>query len=643
MNLNLLLQNRRVRLGIMGVVAVIVLGIALLSLKSCNKKEPTVEELREQHFTYLVQVIEAYKARYGSYPQPTARAETPEGIAHVWGYESKNPSLASCTMNLDEGGTPNPEKSHCGGGVYDIDGNVIGWKGTLSLESGLNNIEIAERGSGRVSSLVSEFISVIPLDPLYEKNPALMVFGFGEYVYAIRNPEAPRGEKREEYQIAATVTDPLTGEQRTTIRGNYFVRAEERDRFPASLIGPGLLFDSFGNPVEGQTRPIHVLLDGQRKGFPNPVLGDGEETLRMLTFERRARRLLQSIEERMVILPALQGDESAAVTSSLDALRTDLQSLLANFDGEEKKQTPPIDLDALEANLAFAVNHLSETMETFIAARVENVGIVLSQEVSDRAAAVEILRNVFESLRTMEELVLIARDDVLTYLDGKGIEEQTRSRVGRKLEEMKEELPDLQALFEAHNLIPMNPFLTGDLQAALKVLNDHEGGMREGMTASGSGGAQETVPALSPKTYAMTLNAEISIHVSDLRKIVEDLLDELLNAKAPLEQIDTSLKNLATALEAEHERIDTLFNELATAEDALALKNQFIDLKAQDALLAIKETALSAKGFGDFAPLLFDAALLDRVILEQSPGIPDIGVYANELEAPYQGIPYPLP
>ena len=169
----------------------------------------------------------------------------------------------------------------------------MGWRDRLTLESGLNNIEIAQRNSGRVSSPVSEFISVIPFDPLYDKNPLLTAAGFGEYVYAIRNPDAPGGEKREEYQIAATVTDSLTGEQRTAIRGNYFVRAEERERFPASLIGPGLLFDSFGNPVEGQTRPMQVLLEGQKKGFPNPVLGDGENTLRMLTLERRSRRLLQ--------------------------------------------------------------------------------------------------------------------------------------------------------------------------------------------------------------------------------------------------------------------------------------------------------------------------------------------------------------
>lgn len=643
MNLNLLLQNRKVRLGLMGVVVIFVLLGALVSLKSCNKKEPTAEELREQHLTYLVQVIDAYKERYGSYPQPTARAETPEGMKHVWGYEPEKPSLASCTVNLDEGGNANPEKSRCGGGVYDIDGNLIGWKGTITLESGLNNIEIAGRGSGRVSSPLSEFISVIPLDPLYEKNPALTAAGFGEYVYAIRNPEAPRGEKREEYQIAATVTDPLTGEQRTTIRGNYFVRVEERDRFPASLIGPGLLFDSFGNPVEGQARPIHVLLDGQKKGFPNPVLGDGENTLRTLSLERRARRLLQSIEERMVVLTSITGDESITALASLGNIRTELQSLLANFDTEEGSAGAPPDLDALEANLNLAAGSLSQVMETFIAARAAHIDAVLAQEAGSRAAAIEVLRSVFESLQGMEESVLIARDDVLTYLDGQGIEEQTRSRVGRKLEQIKEELPDLAALFEARNLIPMNPFLTEDAQTELHAMRDREGGGKETAAESGSGKGLADMPPVSPKIYAMTLNAEIAVHIADLRKITEDLLDELLNAKAPIDEIDASLKNLAGALEAEHERIGGLFDELASEEDATALKNRFIDLRAQNALVAIREAAEGTKGSGDFAPFLFDAALLERVILEQSAGIPDIGAYANELDAPYKGIPYPLP
>ena len=638
-----LLQNRKVRLGIAGAVLILVLIAALLSLKSCNKKEPTIEELREQHLTYLVQVIESYKTRYGSYPQPTARAEMPEGMKHVWGYEPEKPSLASCTVNLDEGGIANAEKSRCGGGVYDIDGNLIGWKGTFTLESGLNNIEIAKRRSGRVSSPVSEFISVIPFDPLYEKNPLLTAAGFGEYVYAIRNPEAPRGDKREEYQIAATVIDPLTGEQSTTIRGNYFVRVEERERFPASLIGPGLLFDSFGNAVEGQTRPIHVLLDGQKKGFPNPVLGDGENTLRTLSLERRARRFLQSIEERMVVLTSLTGEESTAALAALGNIRTDLQSLLANFDVAEAGSKPAPDLNALEANLMLAAGSLSEIMETFIAARAEKVGIVLTQEMNDREAAVEVLRGVFESLRNMEESVLIARDDVLTYLDGQGIEEQTRSRVGRKLEQIKEELPDLETLFEARNLVPMNPFLTEDQESELKALGDRESGKKEIVVKTGSGEVQEILPALSPKIYAMTLNTEIAVHIADLQKITEDLLDALLNAKAPLEEIDASLKNLAGALESEHERIGKLFGDLATEADATALKNRFIDLRVQNALVAMEEAAVGAKGFGDFAPLLFDSALLDRVILEQSPGIPDTGAYASKLDAPYKGIPYPLP
>src|SRR3990167_7957620 len=480
-----LLQNRKVRLGIAGAVLILVLIAALLSLKSCNKKEPTIEELREQHLTYLVQVIESYKTRYGSYPQPTARMETPEGMKHVWGYEPEKPSLASCTVNLDEGGIANAEKSRCGGGVYDIDGNLIGWKGTFTLESGLNNIEIAKRGSGRVSSPVSEFISLIPFDPLYEKNPLLTAAGFGEYVYAIRNPEAPRGDKREEYQIAATVTDPLTGEQSTTIRGNYFVRVEERERFPASLIGPGLLFDSFGNAVEGQTRPIHVLLDGQKKGFPNPVLGDGENTLRTLSLERRARRFLQSIEERMVVLTSLTGEESTAALAALGNIRTDLQSLLANFDVAEAGSKPA---------------------------------------------------------------------------------------------------PDLETLFEARNLVPMNPFLTEDQESELKALGDRESGKKEIVVKTGSGEVQEILPALSPKIYAMTLNTEIAVHIADLQKITEDLLDALLNAKAPLEEIDASLKNLAGALESEHERIGKLFGDLATEADATALKNRFIDLRVQNAL-----------------------------------------------------------
>ena len=120
MNLNLSALNPRIRLIITGSAGLVALVLILLLVRACTRSEPTADELRLQHMEYLTKVIEAYKARHGSYPQPTARMETPDGILHVWGYEAEKPSLASCTVKLGDDGVVDSMQSRCGGGGYDL-------------------------------------------------------------------------------------------------------------------------------------------------------------------------------------------------------------------------------------------------------------------------------------------------------------------------------------------------------------------------------------------------------------------------------------------------------------------------------------------------------------------------------------------
>ncbi len=647
MQFNLLLQNRRFRLLLIAIAAILLLLMMIAGVRSCTKKEPTIEEIRLAQINYLTQLIEAYKERYGSYPQPTARAETPEGIRHVWGYEVDRPSLPSCTIALSPGGVADPERSRCGGGVYDINGNLIGWKGTLTMESGLNNIEIATRGSGRINSPLSEFARSIPLDPAYAGNAALAISGFGEYVYAIRNPETANTEKREEYQIAATVQDPVTKEESTLIRGNYFVRSDERERMPSSLIGPGLLFDSHDNPVEGQTKLLHSLLDGQKKGFPNPAFGDGEETLRSLTLKRRAERLLSSIEERILLLTQLPASESATAIAALETARKQTQDILGNLESVPATQAAA-DIGVLEADLTVAATNIPDVMETFLADYAATVSDILKEEAEKRDVVMEVLHSAFDVAKKTEESVLVARDEVLTYLDGQGIEEQTRSRVARKLETILEELPDLSALFEARSLFPMNVFLTGDLQKGMLDLKEREtiavASNEEMAEPSGDSSPDAESPdAIEKATYAMTVASELSVHFAELESIVTNLLDEVMNSGMPIDELDGELRRLGDALASEHERIGGLLDDIADVSAAEKLKLDFDSARSTDVISALSNVALSSYQRGDFTGLRFNPLLLDQVILEESPGIPDLGSHENKLEATYQGIPYPLP
>ncbi len=603
----LILSGKSRRLLIMGGVGLVVLVMIVAVLRSCTKSEPTPEEVRLQHLDWMVKLVETYKQRFGSYPQPTARVEAQDGVQHAWGYRSEVSALASCTVSVSDEGAIVPTESVCGGGVYDVDGNLIGWKGTITLESGLNSIEIAERGSGRIESPISEIVKTVPTDPTFT-NQAYTSIGLGEYVYAVRNSDAPGADGRDEYQIAVTTSDQMTGEKRTVIRGNYFVKSDEKDVVPTSLIGPGLLFDEFGNPVEDQSRPLHSLIDGQKYAFPNPVLGEGEDVMQLLALSRRAKRLIREIEDRIVFMTLLPISTSESV-SALEASREKVRGILSSL--EDSSGQP--DLGAYEVEMTGVADELSGVIDSFASEYASKVEAILVQEVDERDAVLKLLNDVFEISTNAEDSVLIARDEILNYLDGEGIEEQTRQRVGRKLNSVLEELPDLDRMFENTGMISPRAFLVDEEKA-------------------GTGSVMLT-----------TISSELHVHLFEFKQIVDTILEDLIKGAAELEDVDSSLTKLMKALTTEHTRIRSMFDEVAESDTAVQVLSDFRAKKDESPLEAIKSTAASSKMDGDLSSLEFESQVLENISLERAPGIPDIGIVEDELMAEYKGIPYPLP
>lgn len=608
-------KNRRL-LAVAG-GGIVILIILVVLLRSCTKSEPTAEEVRLQHLDWMVTLVETYKQRFGSYPQPTARVEASDGIRHAWGYRVDVPAFASCTVSVDDTGAIVATGSVCGGGVFDVDGNLIGWKGTLTAESGLNSIEIAERGSGRVESPISEIVKTVPVDPAFTSQ-AYTTIGLGEYVYAVRNPDAPGADGRDEYQIASVMVDPMTGDKSTVIRGNYFVKSDEKDVMPSSLIGPGLLFDEFKNPVEDQTRPLHSLIDGQKYGFPNPVLGEGEDVMQFLAMVRHAKRLKSEIEERLVFVTLLPGDFSSSI-SALESSRDKVSQVETSLENVSDQS----DLSVFEGDLKSAADELTSAMDSFALEYASKVEDVLVQEVENREGAKNLLSDVFEVSTNAEDSILVARDEILNYLDGEGIEEQTRQRVGRKLQSVLEDLPDLDRVFQNAGLISMRVFLTEDEQSSLSGVEPGEG--------------------VSGHVMLTTISSELYVHLSEFKQITETILDDLLKGGAELEDVDSSLTKLMDALTTEHARIKSLFDELAESTAALEILESFRTTKEEDPLGAVKTSAESSKMHGDLSSLLFDTSTLENVSLERAPGIPDVEISEDELMAEYKGIPYPLP
>ncbi len=605
--------------GALGLLLIVGLGVFFLS------REGTMDEKRNADLDSLVKILEAYHAQHGFYPQPAAREETIDGVKHVWGYRADTASLASCTVSQDEALQPDASLSFCGGDVYDARGKVIGWKGTLAISSGLNNVEVAVSGGGRMLSPLSEMLQTLPSDPAFALSPDLLASGFGEYIYAVRAPEDGATNKGGvQYQLAATLFDAVTGKSHTTIRGNYFVAQIDEDVLPPSLIGPGILLDTHGNPIPSAA--LHVLLDGQEEGFPNPLLGEGESILRLLTLQSHVERLKHEIESRATILAKFpEAGSKQELTDALPIIQEQLgeirdASSTAIESGED-------DLALLEAEVAEVTQSLEDFLVAFLQEKSDEVGTFLKAEVEEGERMSLILSGALLKVNVVEELVLLARDELIKYLDGEGIEEQSRDRAGRRIESALDGIPDLDELFffHAEDLTLHHPFLPEDVQAEILTLSDASPSLE---TSSGAL-TSESVPMIS------TVAAELSILFEELRGILEGIEKDLATPATEIEAIDESLRKLGRALTSERTRIETLFGDLATKEEAKSILDAYTALLLTgDRVAAINAAAERSGEHANFAPFLFAITSLDTLTLERQVGVPD---------AEYKGIPYPLP
>ena len=631
-----------------GVLLVAGAGFALFSLL----KSPTEDEQRVRSLDSLVKMLEAYHAQHGFYPQPAAREETVDGVRHVWGYRADTPALASCTVLVKEapvvppkeGEAPAPTvvpdaaRSFCGGNVYDAEGKVIGWKGTLALTSALNSVDVAIARGGRLENPLSELTPQIPVDPAFALSPSLLKEGFGEFVYAVRIPEdGAQSKGGTQYQLAATIRDPLNGALRTSIRGNYFVRSDEQDVLPSSLIGPGILLDSNGNADEAG-RPLHVLLDGQQQGFPNPLLGEGESILRLLMLRGKAERVKTEVENRETILESLDQDAPSTkhLAEKLMTIHSTLDALLSELPGAEKSgaSAEATDIAALEGHFAGRTKDFELAIETFLREKSEEVHLTLSAEVEKGETMSGILSGALLRIQDAEDLTLLARDEVLKYLDGEGIEEQSRDRAGKRIESALNALPDLSALFSAEGLTLPQPFLSEDVQGDIQSL------LPENTPETETG----SIVTDTPRVMVSTVVTELQVLLLELTDILEGIETDLATPATKIEDIDASLRRLSRALGVERARIGVLFGSLASAEEAAKVLAQYeAALVPGQEISALRLAALLSGEHGDFMGLLFSSASLDALVLSRQVGVPDISSYTDPLAAEYKGIPYPLP
>lgn len=266
---------------------IVVTIIAILSVSAwvalTGETDRARDAKRLQDLAQIQQALESYYIRNSFYPQPapreegraiivqkddgsfelipTAFAQTDNVQKNAWGYRPNTEALASCTVNYDnDTNTVVYEDTVCGGDIFDLEGKVIGWKGTISEKAGQNSVAVAKGEADEIiKNFGPEYIQNIGTDPKLSTNTALADVEADKYIYATyRGPLAATDFKNgaTQYQLATTLEKAGPDERETYIIGNY-TQKRGKAKDPHSLIGSG----------------ENVIINGQKIGQNNPKTG----------------------------------------------------------------------------------------------------------------------------------------------------------------------------------------------------------------------------------------------------------------------------------------------------------------------------------------------------------------------------------
>jgi hypothetical protein len=616
---------------LVAIAALLVLLIGGIAACSMVKGGPNEDEMRLKDLTLIANVLESYKEQTGAYPQPTLRSEDASGVRHVWGYRPGVPAQASCTVVVGEAGNVDASLSACGGDIFSSEGKIIGWKGTVTAASAMNAIKV-QRDDIPPQYPLSSFMQILPIDPAYRGAGKAADEGFGEYVYAVLAPEDGSLERGgAQYQLAATVRDSVSGEPKTFIRGTYFAPPNQHS-LPASLIGPGPFVNRQGKSVSSQ--PYHVLMHGQAFGTPHPELGQGGDLLEKLRLQSSLQGMRAALERRQKFLAArspLAGSEQAFSTK-LDALMEEVLRM------EEKYADRQADFRGFSDRAQEAAAAFAAASEDFLRAKAGEARKVLEKH-QNPAALQEEISALLTAIRGSEEQLLLARDEILRYLSGEGIEEQVRARALRKVKAAQQNLDGLK---EAKILFTYLTLSEQEQQALSDLLRTETSLGRE---QSHSAEVPEDVRvSFNGKTPAVTILSDIRLLVDELTGVLTDIATDLQVSGVLLGSVDQRFKVLLSALLEERAGIEDRLKNLAGSEDIetfLLLFDAFVDREDPSSALGLVARATSQEG--DFSELSFSPQFLAAIRLLPQAGVPDLDRATRASEAQYSGIPYPLP
>lgn len=597
-----------------------------------SKHGGSADERRIADLTLIAQILDTYYRRHGNYPQPTVRQQKSGAVTHVWGYRPGVPAQASCTIAWKEKGAIDALASGCGGDIRDAAGNIIGWKGTITLESALNSVSRLVTSGKPPDTPLSQLTQSLPVDPAFAESPGLTEQGFGEYVYAVRFADSGvKGRGGVQYQLATTVRDEKTGTYRTFLQGNYFASSDQPG-LPSSLIGPGLLPSSPASP-DSPGDVHHVLAHGQEVGKPNPELGHGRNLYASLLEQRRLERLATSVQQRQGIVQEIPAGRSQAVLEEkLTQMAEDIDHALKALRNREQNGPTPSSSDLVE--------RLVQATEGYVASKAKEAELTLEQHLT-RAETVHTLSGFLLKVQGVQDNVLLARDEIVRYLQGDGVLEQSRARAARKIDLAIKSLSDALVHLEKVKVQVAFPFLPSSTQEHLDALRKKErGSVRSGVPPP----LPTEIEQPTSRIFLTTFTQEIVTLAEELITLLQGVQSDLHTSGISLDEVDGSLQVILHALDLEMRRIQKLhlhFFPNSEVESMLTLYRETVTKHGTT-------TALQLLGAFSHLPtnyegMLFPSSVISTTLLREESGVPDFHLQRSPWEATYMGIPYPLP
>lgn len=649
---------------------IVVTIIAILStsawLALSGETDKARDAKRLQDLAQIQQALETYYLRNSFYPQPAIREDGKElivkgvndGVAeksflsnlyasilgesvyaqdnvqlNAWGYRPNTEALASCTVEFDiDTNAVVFENTVCGGDIIDLDGEVIGWKGTISEKAGKNSVAVAkDRTLQVIKPFGAEYIQNIGKDPKMTSNPALEEVEANFYIYATYRGRLASSDDKNgatQYQLATTLEKEGPDDRETYIIGNY-TQKRGKAKDPHSLIGSGENVLNNGQRIGEDNPKVTRKSDKEKETEIASVITDFNDEIAFLKdnteVSEDAQQFLDEAETGMEEVQAkLDAQQFSAAEDQLDEVRDILKEAIDRYYGDAASAIADQMKETIE-------NDPSEEIKRDALEKIDDIGEVHKE--TER-----FVRNSddFEDLREEFEVrkQVISKLDILLS-DVEDLAEILGETIGGLEDLIPEEIEE--SLFNSRDdefgvLLGQSEF-TSDIRPEDRPLGTTGG------TDTGDTGDTFTIISAEEKTEKVTSE------IQEFKDAVEDIKEDLLKVDKEKKKFSVDFNKIILDVDNLEKNIKDTKKEIEESAGAVmtsnAFDNWYKDFTAQQSPFRRLEFALILQSQLSGQQVEKIQIVFNDRLLGEKAGQPGVVRDTGPL-SDYSGIPYPL-